>query len=314
MFELVKRLFRSRRRHLEYTSEGAGWFFDIDRTVRKGRTRWQKIEVAESAELGTALLLDGITQLAARLEYQYHEPMAHVTLLSHPAPERVLVIGGGDGALVREILAHPTVRSVDLVELDRDVVDFCRKHLGELGGKALDDARVTVHIADGRSFAGRALEGGARYDAIFMDMTDPAGPSLALYTREFFAIVRGLLADDLALFVMHTESPDCRPAVFAKIYATLRAEFPRVTPFVSHVRMYGGQWSWALCGAAPGEAPCIPAELAGQRIAERGLTGLRIVSAETWAAFFMLWPCWKELLDPARAPSPACDAESDYGL
>lgn len=338
MFEFIKTIASTgKRRHFEYTSPGAGWFFDIDRTVKKTRTRWQKLEVAETAELGTALLLDGITQLTAAGEYQYHEPMAHIPLLSHPAPERILVIGGGDGVLVREILTHPSVRSVDLAELDSDVVDFCKTHLADLGGTALADPRVSVHIGDGRSFAKTALERGTRYDVILMDMTDPAGPSLALYTREFFAIVRGLLADNRALFAMHTESPDCRPTVFAKIHATLRSEFDRVIPFVSHIRMYGGLWSWALCSAraessalpgggsaagarsrsvAPDAQNLLPisADTAAQRIAERNLSGLKIVSPETWPGFFALWPVWRSLLDPETAPAPATDAHSSYGL
>jgi len=343
MFECIRAAVRShKRRHFEYTSPGAGWFFDIDRTLLKARTRWQKIEAAESAELGTALLLDGITQLVAAGEYQYHEPMAHIPLLSHPSPERVLVIGGGDGALVREVLAHPGVRSVDLAELDGEVVDFCKRRLAGLGGSALADPRVSVHIGDGRAFARAALEEGRRYDVVLMDMTDPAGPSLALYTREFFAIVRGLLADERALFAMHTESPDCRPEVFAKIHATLRAEFDCVVPFVSHVRMYGGLWSWALCGgpaasegpdatgspasdsrtAAPRSADAagsaapfpISADEAERRMAERNLSGLKIVGRETWESFFALWPLWRNLLDPEKAPEPATDAHSSYGL
>ncbi len=312
MFEFIARFFFHRRRHIEYTSPGAGWFFDIDRTLWKGHSRWQRIEVAESRELGKALILDGITQLTARGEYQYHEPMAHVTLLSHPEPEHVLVIGGGDGALVREILRHPTIRSVELVELDRDVVEFCRSRLPEVGGMALDDPRVRVRIGDGRAFAREAMAGGKRYDAIFMDMTDPSGPSLALYTREFFAIVRDLLADGSSVFAMHTESPDCRPRVFAKIYATLRAEFPRVTPFVSHVRMYGGQWSWALCRNSPDIPDPISADLAGKRIVERGLSGLRIVSEATWPGLFALWPEYRYLLSSGKAPQPATDNEPEY--
>ena len=298
----LTQFFNKQIRHSEYTSSYGGWFYDVKKVLRTARTKWQRIDVVETREFGRALLLDGITQLTETQEYQYHEPMAHVPLLSHPCPRRALVIGGGDGALVKEILKHPSIEHIDFVELDSGVVDFCRRYLPEMGGSAFDDSRVTLHIEDGRSFASRAQEKNMLYDAIFMDMTDPAGPSLALYTQEFFVIVEKLLANSDSFFIMHSESPDCKPSLFAKIHATLRSVFANVTPVVSHIRMYGGLWSWAIC-TNYGSPLEISKDTILNRIEERGLSGLRIIGPETWQSFFALWPEHRALLSASIEPS-----------
>ncbi len=307
MRQFLNGLFK--RRHYEHTGEGGGRYFDIARVLRRARTKWQKIEVVQTTHYGRAMLLDGITQLTETQEYQYHEPMAHLPLLAHPAPRRVLVIGGGDGALVREILRHASVESVDFVELDEGVIEFCRAYFPELGGEAFKDDRVRLHIQDGRAFVENQVKEGAHYDAIFMDMTDPSGPSLALYTLEFFRSVSHLLADDDAFFVMHTESPDLRPRLFAKIFASLRPAFPVLRCFISHVHMYGGQWSWAFCSKRNDPASIAPKEIA-TRIGDRQIQGLKIISPTTWPAFFALWPAIEALL--AKDESPATDANRDY--
>lgn len=300
------------KKHFEYTSAHAGWFFDLQTIIKKDKTKWQKILVAENPELGKTLLLDGITQLTEAGEYQYHEPMAHIPLLSHPKPERVLIIGGGDGGLARDVLRHSTIKTLDLVDLDEGVIEFSKKFLPELGGNAFLDTRLNVHVQDGRAFVKKAIEDKIRYDVILMDMTDPFGPSLALYSREFFALIRKLFATKDSLFIMHSESPDLRPRVFAKIFATLKAEFESVEPIVSHVRMYGGLWSWALCSAK--QITKMNSEKLTERMGERGIKNLKIISAETWNSLFTLWPIYQTLLEKENLPEPASDANPSYGL
>lgn len=309
MLEFVNNIFSARKRHFEYTSSGAGWFFDKQNVIRREKTKWQAIEVCKSDELGTTLLLDGITQLTEVGEFQYHEPMAHIPLLAHPNPKNIMVIGGGDGALVKEVLKHQSVEHLDFVELDEGVINFSKTYLPELGGAAFNSKKVQIHIEDGRSFVQNGVAAGKTYDVILMDMTDPIGPSVVLYTREFFAMIEKLLADTNALFIMHTESPDCRPDLFTKIHATLKPEFPIVRPFISHIRMYGGQWSWAVCSRANDIALVTP-ETIKERIAERKLTGFKVVSEETWPSFFTLWPLHYQFL--AEKAEAATDANPGY--
>lgn len=289
-------LIKKNKLHFEFTGPGGGWFFERGKTIRSAKTKWQKIDIVETKNFGRAFLLDGITQLTETQEYQYHEPMAHVPLLAHKNPKTALVIGGGDGALAKEILKHPTIESLDFAELDEGVIEFCKNYLPEMGGSAFNDPRVSLHIGDGRSFVEKAKNEGKTYDAIFMDMTDPEGPCALLYTKEYFEIILSLLKDKNSFFIMHTESPDLRPKTFQKIIFTLKAIFPVVQEMISHVRMYGGMWAWAICSK-----DFNPKNFDANKIEsiqkERGLNEFKIISKETWNSFFVLWPIYKKLIE-----------------
>jgi spermidine synthase len=200
----------------ERVSPSSGWFYRVRKTLYAGETAYQQIELVETEEIGRTLLLDGATQVMEANEFQYHEPMAHIPLLCHAKPERVLIIGGGDGGVLREVLKHPSVTQVDLVELDEAVISFSRTMLQFCSQGAFEDPRTRVHIQDGRSFVEQSKE---TYDIIIMDMTDPAGPSLRLYSREFFLALTRVLKDRQSRFIMHSESPDLRPQAFARIEA-----------------------------------------------------------------------------------------------
>lgn len=291
----------------ERLSAGSGWFYEAAETLHAGKTQHQEIEVVRTIEFGTALLLDGATQVMEANEFQYHEPMTHPALIAHPEPRRVLVIGGGDGGIVREVLKHDTVERVDFVELDEGVVDFARRYLAELGGAAFDDPRVKLSFADGRSFVEAAPE--RTYDLVIMDMTDPAGPALLLYTIEFFRSVRRILRDERAFFVMHTESPETRPTAFARIRRTLGAAFPVVRGLYAYVRMYGALWSFAIASIGT-DAAAIDAASAASRLAERGVCDLKLVSAESLPALFARFPYVEAYL--GEAGSISTDADPNY--
>ena len=299
------------KKHFEHTGLGGGWFFDVEKTIHSHKTPWQKIEVVQSTAFGKALLLDGITQLTEAQEYQYHEPMAHIPLIAHKNPKTALVIGGGDGALATEILKHPTIESLDFAELDEGVINFCKEHLPDMGGSAFNDPRVHLHIGDGRAFAEKAREEGKTYDAIFMDMTDPEGPCALLYTKEFFEIILSLLKDKNSFFIMHTESPDLRPKTYQKIFSTLDAVFPVAQSMISHVRMYGGMWSWAICSKGFNPKEFNPKKIAGVQ-KKRDLGEFKVISEETWNGFFVLWPIYKKLR--FEKTKIATDAHPDYAF
>lgn len=298
----------------ERVSRTSGWFYRAKKILYRGKTAYQSIELLETEEFGRTLVLDGATQVMEANEFQYHEPMAHIPLLAHPQPERVLIIGGGDGGVLREVLKHPTVRHVDLVELDEAVIEFSQTLLAFCSRGAFDDDRVSIHVQDGRSFVETAKN---QYDIVIMDMTDPAGPSLRLYSREFFLALAKLLKDEKAYFIMHSESPDCRPEAFARIHRTLRSVFPRVELATTCIRMYGGLWSFAIAspdrgnpdrgnpargGTAIGSTPSglAPQELSASEIKRRmdvrGLSGLQVISPDTWHAFFAPYPYIQALL------------------
>ncbi len=278
----------------ERYSRTSGWFYQAGKILYSGHTNFQDIKLVETGEFGAALLLDGATQVMEKNEFQYHETMVHLPMLAHQKPKKVLVIGGGDGGTLREVLKHSTVEQVDFVELDEEVVSFSRTHLKMINAGAFDDPRVKTHFTDGRFFVEEAPR--ASYDIIIMDMTDPAGPSLKLYTKEFFTAVKGLLKNEEALFVMHSESPETRPEAFARIHRTLKSIFPVVRGAYTFVRMYGTLWSFAIASAAR-DPRHTPPDIVAWRLRERKITGLKLVSPESWKAFFGEYPYIQDLLE-----------------
>ncbi|MFH2115333.1 MAG: hypothetical protein ABIJ86_12590 [Spirochaetota bacterium] len=237
-----------------------GYHYDAGRTMVSAETPYQKAELVETGAFGRVLLLDGATQVSEKWEYRYHEPMVHPAMLAHPDPQRVLVIGGGDGGILREVLRHKSVWHVDFAELDEEVVQFSRDHLAHINAGAFDDPRVRCVFGDGRAFVQAAASSrgcGTQpgYDVVIMDMTDPEGPARFLYTREFFAEVRKALRGGLGIFVMHGESPAARQAAFACIGRTLKAVFPLVSTATTFVPMYGTLWSFRYAMSNTGTDP-----------------------------------------------------------
>ncbi len=265
-----------KRIHREYLGPDHGYWYTVRRSLYKGRTRFQNAEIVESETFGRVMLLDGITQLYETKEFQYHEPLVHPALCAHPKPRSVLIIGAGDGGVLREVARYKNVEHIDMVELDGGVIELAREHLPEVHAGAFDDPRVQVHIADGRAFVeGRRGE----YDAVLMDMTDPQGPSVLLYTLEFFRAVRRALRDDRGVFAMHAESPDDRPAAFASILRTNRKVFRHVSPLFQFVQQYGTNWCFLHSSAATNVAALKPA-VVDRRLRSAKVRGLQVYNGE----------------------------------
>jgi len=268
-----------------------GYYYTIKETLYRCRTRFQDLEIVSTPELGRVLLLDRITQVAEKGEFQYHEPMVHPALACHPAPSRVMVIGGGDGCTLREVLKYHTVDAIDFVDLDGEVVDCARKYLSDLNENAFDAPRVHLHITDGREFV---KETASTYDIIIMDMTDPFGPSRYLYTREFFRHVKDAFKDEHGIFVMHSESPISRPDAFACIQKTLCSVFHHVQPLYTYIQMYGVLWSVSLASDSTA-IRSVNARQIDSRMVERGVTGLKAVNGATVEAMRVAYPYIDEI-------------------
>jgi spermidine synthase len=154
-----------------------------DRVLFDSETEHQQLIIFENEDYGRVMMLDGVVQLSMRDEFVYHEMMAHVPLFAHGKAKKVLIVGGGDGGVLREVLKHPEVKSATLCEIDRSVIDLCREHFTDVSAGAFDDKRTKVVIADGTKFVHETDE---RFDAIMVDSTDPIGPGAALFTKEFY--------------------------------------------------------------------------------------------------------------------------------
>ncbi|HOX24320.1 MAG TPA: polyamine aminopropyltransferase [Candidatus Krumholzibacteria bacterium] len=221
--------------------------FRVERVLFRGESEFQTVEIVETAAHGRMLLNDGLIMLTERDEFVYHEMIAHVPLLAHPGPRRVLVIGGGDGGTVRECLKHRDVEHVRLVEIDGLVVDACREHILRTAA-CLDDPRVQVTIADGVAFVAETAE---RYDVVLVDSTDPIGPAQPLFGREFYGNVRRVLTDQ-GIVVSQCENPWYEGPAQRALLDILGEVFPVVSLYNYYNLTYpGGMWSFSFASKGP---------------------------------------------------------------
>lgn len=174
----------------ETMPEGYGQRFRIDKLLYETKTDHQHLMIFQNAVFGRVMVLDGIVQTTEKDEFIYHEMMAHVPILAHGHARRVLIVGGGDGGLLREVTRHREVNHVTQVEIDAKVIDLCRRYLPDHSQGAFDDPRVDIVIDDGLGFVRQT---DARFDVILSDSTDPIGPGEALFQENFYAACRRCL-------------------------------------------------------------------------------------------------------------------------
>ncbi len=174
----------------------------VDEQLYSGKSDFQRIDVFKSQEFGTFFTLDGLMMVTEKDEFIYHDMIVHVPMATNPNIKNVLVIGAGDGGTVRELTRYETIEKIDMVEIDKLVVDVCREYLPQTANK-LDDPRVSLFFEDGLKFV-RSVEN--KYDLIIVDSTDPFGPGEGLFTREFYGNCFKALKEDGILVNQH-ESP-----------------------------------------------------------------------------------------------------------
>ncbi|NIF21152.1 polyamine aminopropyltransferase [Candidatus Pantoea multigeneris] len=168
----------------ETLHNGFGQYFSVDQPLYRDKTDHQDLVIFENAAFGRIMALDGVVQTTERDEFIYHEMMAHVPILAHGAAKSVLIIGGGDGGMLREVTRHPGVESITMVEIDAGVVSFCQQYLPNHSAGAYADPRFTLVIDDGVNFVTQTQQ---KFDVIISDCTDPIGPGESLFTSEFYA-------------------------------------------------------------------------------------------------------------------------------
>lgn len=217
--------------------------YPVERVLFQGKSRFQTVEVVESAGFGKMLLNDGLVMISERDEFIYHEMIAHVPLFIHPDPKNVLVIGGGDGGTAREVLRHQSVEYCHMVEIDEMVVNACKQWIPQTAVGMQDSSRFTLDIADAIDYVAATDQ---RYDVVLVDSTDPIGPAVPLFGPEFYRNVDRILTDN-GVVVAQGESPFYAVEQQQSLLKTMGDLFPIVSLYNYTNQTYpGGLWSFAI--------------------------------------------------------------------
>ncbi len=207
-----------------------------------GKSQFQEICVYDTATYGRTLVIDDVVMTTEKDEFVYHEMLVHVPMMAHPNPERVLVVGGGDGGAIREVLKHPSVKTVHLVEIDQMVIEASKKYLPQISF-ALGDPRVKITVGDGIEYLKTT---GERYDVIIVDSTDPVGAAVGLFAEDFYLSVRNALLPG-GIHVSQTETPWFYHELIGKIAGVFRNLFPVYRLYLASVPTYPGSvWSFSM--------------------------------------------------------------------
>lgn len=212
----------------------------VDKQLYSGKSEFQRIDVFDSPEFGRFLTLDGYMMLTERDEFIYHEMITHVPMAVHPNVKKVLVIGAGDGGVIRELTRYPEIETIDMAEIDELVVEVCKKYLPQTAC-CFDDPRLNLHIEDGLKFIRRKQ---GEYDLIIVDSTDPFGPGEGLFTKEFYGNCYKALKDDGIMINQH-ESPfyPDDAAACQRAHKRIVESFPISRVYQVHIPTYpSGHW------------------------------------------------------------------------
>lgn len=195
-----------------------------DKIIFSQKTRFQDVKIAEVAGLGKVLFLDNVVNSAENDEFIYHEMLVHPAMLTYPKPKTVLIIGGSEGAVAREVLKHD-VKRVVMVDIDEELVKLCQKHLQSYSKGSYDDPRLKVHFEDGRKYIEETDE---TFDVILLDLPDPVedGPAAPLFTEEFYKLAYGCLSEDGVLCLQAEEIDYGRERMHARLFNTVKKAFP----------------------------------------------------------------------------------------
>jgi len=285
--------------------------FAVKSFLYTGRTAFQEVAILDTHEYGKMLVIDGKTQSAEDDEYVYHEALVHPAMITHPCPRSVLVIGGGEGATLREVLLYRSVERVVMVDIDRELVELCQKHLPEWHKGAFQDPRVELVFADGKEYVEQT---DAAFDIVVVDVCDALeqGPALSLYTEEFYRRVRERLTPGGLLVIQAMELSGLDYKDHLAVRDTLLQVFPVVRSYTTFIPSFWAEWGFLVASAGPDPA-VLSRDLLLERLSARGpaegpalAAQLDFYDADAHARMFTLSKDVKAILNhevpPAEAP------------
>lgn len=265
--------------------------FTIEKVLFEIKTEHQHLQIIDTPFMGRVMLLDGVVQTTERDEFIYHEMMVHVPLFAHPNPKRVLIIGGGDGGILREVLKHKNVEHVTQVEIDGSVIDMCKEYFPNHSAGAYDDPRATIVIADGKEFVAQCQD---TFDVIIADSTDPIGPAEVLFTADFYKDEKTCLNPG-GIMVAQNGVPFMQGQEVTNTFQRLSKLYRDASFYVSPVPTYIGglmALAWASDDASLRKQS---AEVIQQRIDRAGFP-TRFYNADVHVAAFALPNYIRELM------------------
>ncbi len=257
----------------------------IKEVLYRGQTKFQSIEIIRTGSYGKCLVLDDKIQSSELDEFVYHEALVHPAMITHPCPETVFIAGGGEGATLREVLRHDTVKRVVMIDIDKEVITLCKKYLPEHSQNSFEDERTELIHTDARKYLAECKEA---FDIIIIDLTEPIeeGPAYLLYTREFYGLVRNKLTVNGIITVQAGSAAFNELLNFSAVFNTLNTAFPEVYPYQIDIPSFGGPWGFCL--ASLNLNPIMSTSDVDDRLSARSLDNLRLYDGLTHQSMFSL--------------------------
>jgi len=273
------------------------WFYDrvnqnliqlhsIKEILYTGQTKFQSAEIIRSGAFGKCLVLDGKVQSSEVDEFIYHQALVQPAMITHPCPETVFIAGGGEGATLREVLSHNTVKRAVMVDIDEEVIAICKEYLPDHSLGSFEDKRTELYHTDARDYLAKC---GEAFDIMIIDLPDPIeeGPAYLLYTQEFYQLVQDRLTSNGIICVQAGSAAWTELLNFTAVNNTLKSVFPIVCPYQVDVPCFGGPWGFCLASLSLNPVLLSATEI-DNRISARQLKGLKFYDGLTHQGMFSL--------------------------
>jgi len=286
-FSFLAKLPKNSQWILEFTQgPSSAHLFRVKKKICHQKTPFQIVDIVKLFHYGKTLFLDERLQVTQADEFLYHESVVHPALLTHPQPQKVLIIGGADGGAAYQVLKHKSVEKLFLVEIDAKLIKLCQKFLPEINRGIFKNPKLKIFTTDGRKFLSKGKE---KFDVIISDLTAPLinPPSYLLFTKEFYKIIYDRLNKD-GIFSLQADSTDhLNNKIFTSVYRTVEKVFPIVKALQVFIPSYDNNWGFIIASKKYNPASLDSSEIK-RRIKKRGLRGLKFYDEKIHQSLFVL--------------------------